>query len=184
MICTGLLVGLALGEVSLPMSGTSVAVPLPYDVIAAGVAVAAYRTFFSMTWLMLPIPIVTRMIAHAVRWATISLVGGSAEMGALVACLFVGTVITPVADRLRLPFVALAFSSVASLIPGVFLFRMGGGLVALAALGGKAPPELLLATIADGSTATLIMLAMTLGLILPKMLIEQVCPNIVSRRRP
>ena len=71
-----------------------------------------------------------------------------------------------------MPFAAFAFASVVSLIPGVFLFRMGGGLVALAALGGKAPPDLLLVTIADGSTAVLIMLAMTFGLILPKMFIE------------
>ena len=183
MICTGLLLGLALGGVALPVSATSVPVPLPCDVIAAGVAVAAYGTFFSMTWRTLPIPIVTGMVAHAARWATISLAGGSVEIGALVACLFVGIVITPVADRLRLPFAALAFASVVSLIPGVFLFRMGGGLVALAALGGKAPSELLLATIADGSTATLIMLAMALGLILPKMLIERVCPHIVGGQR-
>jgi uncharacterized membrane protein YjjP (DUF1212 family) len=183
VICTGLLVGLALGGVALPVSETSVPVPLPYDVIAAGVAVAAYGTFFSMTWRTLPIPIVTGMIAHAARWATISLGGSSVETGAFVACLFVGIVITPVADRLRLPFAAFAFASVVSSIPGVFLFQMGGGLVALAALGGKAPPELLLATIADGSTATLIMLAMAFGLILPKMIIEHVCPDIVTRRR-
>jgi uncharacterized membrane protein YjjP (DUF1212 family) len=183
MICTGLLGGLALGGVALPVSETSVSVKLPYDVIAAGVAVAAYGTFFSMSWRALPIPIVIGMIAHAARWATISLAGSSVETGALVACLFVGIVITPVADRLRLPFAALAFASVVSLIPGVFLFRMGGGLVALATLGGKAPPELLVATIADGATATLIMLAMALGLILPKMLIEQVFPDIVRHRR-
>ena len=77
VICTGLLVGLALGGVALPVSETSVPVPLPYDVIAAGVAVAAYGTFFSMTWRTLPIPIVTGMIAHAARWATISLGGSS-----------------------------------------------------------------------------------------------------------
>ena len=121
------------------------------------------------------------MLAHAARWATISQGGGSVEMGALVACLFVGIVITPIADRLRMPFAAFAFASVVSLIPGVFLFRMGGGLVALAALGGKAPPELLLVTIADGSTAVLIMLSMALGLIVPKMIIEHfrsaTCPR-------
>ena len=180
-ICTGLLAGLALGGVTLPVSGPSVPVPLLYDVIAAGVAVAAYGTFFAMPWRTLPIPILVGMLAHAARWATISLGGGSVETGALVACLFVGIVITPIADRLRMPFAAFAFASVVSLIPGVFLFRMGGGLVALAALGGKAPPDLLLATIADGSTAVLIMLAMTLGLILPKMIIEHfrsaACPR-------
>jgi uncharacterized membrane protein YjjP (DUF1212 family) len=171
-ICTGLLAGLALGGVTLPVYGPSVPVPLLYDVIAAGVAVAAYGTFFAMPWRTLPIPILVGMLAHAARWATISLGGGSVETGALVACLFVGIVITPIADRLRMPFAAFAFASVVSLIPGVFLFRMGGGLVALAALGGKAPPDLLLVTIADGSTAVLIMLAMTFGLILPKMIIE------------
>ena len=180
MICIGLLTGLALGGVTLPVAGVSVPVPLAYDVIAAGIAVAAYGTFFNMPWRMLPIPIATGMVAHAARWATIS-VGGSVEAGAFVACLFVGIVMTLVADLLRLPFAAVAFASVVSLIPGVFLFRMGGGLVALATLGASAPPALLLATFADGATALLIMLAMALGLILPKMLIEQLCPGIVGR---
>ena len=41
---------------------------------------------------------------------------------------------TPIADYLRLPFAGLAFASVVSLIPGVFLFRMAGGMVELATL--------------------------------------------------
>jgi uncharacterized membrane protein YjjP (DUF1212 family) len=180
-ICTGLMAGLASGGVTLPVSGPSVPVPLLYDMVAAGVAVAAYGTFFNMPWRTLPIPILVGMLAHAARWATISPGGGSVEMGALVACLFVGIVITPIADRLRMPFAAFAFASVVSLIPGVFLFRMGGGLVALAAPGGKASPDLLLVTIADGSTAVLIMLSMALGLIVPKMIIEHfrsaTCPR-------
>jgi uncharacterized membrane protein YjjP (DUF1212 family) len=55
MICTGLLLGLALSGVSLPASGPSHSAPLGYDVIAAGIAVAAYGTFFAMPWRMLPI---------------------------------------------------------------------------------------------------------------------------------
>ena len=182
MICTGLLAGLALGGVALSVSVASVPVPLVYDVIAAGIAVAAYGTFFDMPWRMLPIPIVIGMAAHAARWATIALARGSVVEGAFIACLLVGTVITPIVDRLRLPFAAFAFASVVSLIPGVFLFRMGGGLVALATLGAKASPELLLATIADGSTAVLIMLAIALGLIFPKMLIEYCFPDLVGYR--
>ena len=57
---------------------------------------------------------------------------------------------------------------------------MAGGFVGLIALGGKASPDLLVSAIADGATALLIVLAMTFGLILPKMCIEhstRVLPN-------
>src|SRR5712692_801982 len=104
MICTGLLVGLSLGGVTLPVSGPSHPVPLGYDVLAAGVAVAAYGTFFAMPWRMLTIPILIGMLAHAARWAFVSMAGVSVETGALVACLVVGTIVTPIADRLRMPF--------------------------------------------------------------------------------
>jgi uncharacterized membrane protein YjjP (DUF1212 family) len=172
MICAGLLTGLSFGSVSLPASAPSYPVPLGYDVLAAGVAVAAYGTFFAMPWRMLPIPIAIGMLAHASRWAMISLAGASVQTGALVACLIVGIVITPIADRLRLPFAAFAFASVVSLIPGVYLFRMAGGFVDLVTLGDKASVDMLLNTIADGTTAMLIILAMAIGLILPKMCIE------------
>ena len=172
MICMGLLLGLSFGAVSLPVSGPSYPVPLKYDVIAAGVAVAAYSTFFAMPWRMVPIPIVIGMLAHAARWATISVAGASVETGALVACLVVGTIVSPIADRLRLPFAAFAFASVVSLLPGVFLFRMAGGFVSLTARAGSASPELLVHTIADGTTAFLIILAMTFGLIVPRMCIK------------
>ena len=172
MICVGLLIGLYCGGVSLPASGPSFPIPLAYDVTAAAVAVAAYGTFFSMPWRMLPIPIVIGALAHACRWAVIWIGGGSVETGALIACLAAGTLVTPIADRLRLPFAALGFASVVSLIPGVFLFRMAGGLVELISRGGDASPDLLLTTLMDGMTAFLIFLAMSFGLIAPKMLIE------------
>lgn len=183
MICTGLLTGLSFGGVSLPASAPSYPVPLGYDVIAAGVAVAAYGTFFAMPWRMLPIPIAIGMLAHASRWAMISLAGASVQTGALVACLVVGIIVTPIADRLRLPFAAFAFASVVSLIPGVFLFRMTGGFVALVTLGEKASVDLLLNTIADGTTAMLIILAMAFGLILPKMCIEHFYPGLANPLR-
>jgi uncharacterized membrane protein YjjP (DUF1212 family) len=182
MICAGLLAGLWFGGVSLPASGPSFPVPLGYDVVAAAVAVAAYGTFFAMPWRMLPIPILIGALAHACRWAVIAMGGGSVETGALVACLVVGTLVTPIADRLRLPFAAVGFAAVVSLIPGVFLFRMAGGLVDLVAAGGKASPELLLSTVTDGMTAMLIFLAMAFGLIAPKMLIEHFYSRISDHR--
>jgi uncharacterized membrane protein YjjP (DUF1212 family) len=172
MICIGLLLGLSAGGVAFPVSGPASLAPLGYDVIAAGIAVAAYGTFFGMPWRMLPVPIVIGMAAHAFRWAMISFGGVSAEAGALAACLLVGTVVTPISDRLRLPFAGIAFASVVSLIPGVYLFRMAGGLVGLVAAGASAPPDLIAGIISDGFSAFLIILAMAFGLICPKMLIE------------
>ena len=63
-------------------------------------------------------------------------------------------------------------------MPGVFLFRMAGGLLELAAQGSAAGPQLLIPLVTDGVTALLIVLAMTIGLIVPRMLIEW-----FSRRR-
>jgi uncharacterized membrane protein YjjP (DUF1212 family) len=178
VICAGLLTGLAFGGVSLAPSVPSYPVPLGYDVIAAGVAVAAYGTFFAMPWRVLPIPVTIGMLAHASRWAAISLAGASVQTGAFVACLIVGIIMTPISDRLRLPFAALAFSSVVSLIPGVYLFRMAGGLVELVTSGENASTGALSNTIADGTTAMLILLAMAFGLILPKMCIEYLYPDL------
>ena len=172
MICAGLLIGLAICGVSLPASGASVRVPLGYDVLAAGVAVAAYGTFFSMPWRMLPIPMVVGMLAHAARWGVVSGLGLSAAWGAFVACFLVSAIMTPVADRLHLPFAGLAFASVVSLIPGVFLFHMAGGLVSLVSLGAATPPDIVQTVMSDGATATLIMMAMAIGLIVPKLSLE------------
>jgi uncharacterized membrane protein YjjP (DUF1212 family) len=183
MICTGLLLGLALVGESLPASGTSQPVPLGYDVIAAGIAVAAYGTFFAMPWQMLPIPVLIGMLAHASRWGAISVAGASAETGALVACLVVGVIITPIADHMKLPFAGVAFASVVSLIPGVFLFRMAGGMVDLVTLGARAPQELLVQIVTDGTTALLIILAMAFGLIFPRMCIPYFTQPLFHRSR-
>jgi hypothetical protein len=60
---------------------------------------------------------------------------------------------------------------VVSMMPGVYLFRMTSGLVQLA--GGSEPTlQLISATIADGMTASIIILAMSLGLIIPKMIVD------------
>lgn len=172
MICAGLVIGLALGGTNLPASGSFNPVPFGYDVLAAGVAVAAYGSFFNMPWHMLPIPIVVGMLAHASRWAVISLAGASVAFGALVACLVVGLIITPIANYLRLPFAGVAFASVVSLIPGIFLFRLAGGMTEIVTSGSRIPQELVSQIFIDGTTAMLIILSMAFGLIVPKLCIE------------
>jgi len=176
LICAGGLLGFTAGGAKLVIAASSPPVPLIFDVIAAGCAVASFGTFFSMPWRLLAFPIALGMVAHAARWALIALAGGNAPTGALVACALVGVVATPVVDRLHLPFAAVAFSAVVSLMPGFFLFNAATGLAELVAIGPSAPAALLTSIAANGATAFLIIMAMTLGLILPRMLFERVLP--------
>jgi uncharacterized membrane protein YjjB (DUF3815 family) len=64
-ISVGLLFGFALLGVSLPADPSGRVVPLWQDVIAAGVAVAAYGVFFSTPLHMLPWPVAVGMFGHA-----------------------------------------------------------------------------------------------------------------------
>ena len=87
---------------------------------------------------------------------------------------------TPIANRLHFPFAAFAFASVVSLIPGAYLFHMAAELLAVMDAGSGGDVQLLMATFVDGATASAILLAMALGLSLPKLLMESLVPTLAG----
>jgi uncharacterized membrane protein YjjB (DUF3815 family) len=165
-ICAGLLLGLWLLGASLPISPPERSIPLALDLVAAGFAVSALGSFYSLPWRYLPLPIGAGVVAHGIHWLVLDL-GGSGHAATFAACLFVGIAMRLLARRLRLPFAAMSFAAVVAMMPGAVLIRMAAGMLQLAQLGEKAPAELMFAILTDTTTALLVLLAMGFGLVFP-----------------
>ncbi|UZE49850.1 threonine/serine exporter family protein [Rhodopseudomonas sp. P2A-2r] len=180
-ISAGLLIGLSISAARFAPTDAVAAVPLLYDVCAAGIAVAAYGVFFNMPWRMLALPIGIGMAAHALRWEMIDF-GASAPLAAFAVCALVGCCMAPLSRRLRVPFGASSFAAVVSLIPGIFMFQTAAD--ALSLIGhGSASAAVLTEIARNVVTASLILTAMTAGLIVPKMTFDYFATPARSFRR-
>ena len=175
-IGAGLALALALFGTDLPVQPSGRSVPLWLDVLAAAIAAASYPVYFAMPYRLIVFPVVIGAVAHGLRsWAMTDL-GLNIAIGATLACLLVGIVMAPISHRLRVPYAAVAFAAVVSLVPGVYVFRM---LNALGELPFGGTGASLLGAVSDGTTAALIVLGMAVGLAVPKHVYNQ----LISRRK-
>ncbi|MET0323564.1 MAG: threonine/serine exporter family protein [Duganella sp.] len=184
-ISAGLLVAFGVLGIDLPPAPAGRAVALWAAVMAGALAAACFSIFFSMPLRLVGWPVLTAMIADGMRWAAMTWGHAGPVMGAGVAGLVVGAILTPVARRHHLPFAGIGFASVVSLMPGVLVFRMAGGLLALPAAVPADVLPLLQATVSDGLTALMVIAAMTIGIVMPKHAFDtlSVLPSFSGRRR-
>lgn len=166
-IAAGLLLGLAGLGVTLPVAAAGYAVPLWQDSLAAGIAAGCFSIFYVTPKRFIIYPVAAGMVGHGLCKIVLADFGWSWPAGALLACLFAGLVLAPLARRRHLPFSALGFAAVVSLMPGIFFFRAVSGLIQIAN-GGADALALVPATIGAAVTAAMIVIAMTIGLIIPK----------------
>jgi uncharacterized membrane protein YjjB (DUF3815 family) len=68
------------------------------------------------------------------------------------------------------------------MVPGVYLFRMASGLLQIAD-SAQTSPQLVSATIADGITAAAVTLTLCLGLVVPKLVIDQLAGRWATDRK-
>ena len=180
-ISSGLLLGLACFGVYLPLYfPSSPIVPVWQDCLAAGVAVSAYSIFYSTPFSLLAWPLGVGMLAHMIRWESMTNFGASNITGSFCACLVTGVILTFVAYRKKLPFVAISFAAVVSIIPGIYIFKMTSGLLQLAS-GSNTTLALISTTMSDSLTAVLITLAMSIGLLVPKIAFDFVMEKSLQR---
>lgn len=133
---------------------------------------------------MLAWPAMIGITAHALRWWAMSAFGVDAAMGAGIACLLVGAALVPVMRKCHLPFAVVGFASVVSLMPGIFIFRMGSALLGVQQQSPAGTAALVGDALSDAITALLIVVAMTLGPVMPKHLYNPLVAPSPSHGQP
>ena len=166
-IGAGLLAGLTLGGAQLIVDPAGRDIPLWLDAGSAGIVAVCYGIFYSAPLRILVWPFVVGAAVHALHWISLEVWHLEPYVGAGLACLAAAAILIPVSRRFQLPFSAIGFASVVSLMPGVLIFRALAGLAELQTATGPTSEQLLVSTINDANTAWLTIFAMAVGFILP-----------------
>ncbi|GGL92459.1 threonine/serine exporter family protein [Nakamurella endophytica] len=165
-IGAGLVVGLTAGGADLVLDPAGRDVPLWLDAAAAGVVAVCYGVFYSAPLRILVWPLVVGAAVHALRWVAIEHWHLESYLAAGLACLVAGLVLLPVCRRFQVPFSAVGFASVVSLMPGLLVFRTVAGLAMLQDASGQRAQQLVQGVMNDSTVALLTVAAMAIGFIL------------------
>jgi uncharacterized membrane protein YjjP (DUF1212 family) len=174
-LATGILVATALGValgawVTLGPSTVSTtpseATPLtlPLDAVLAGIAACGFGAFYNAPWRVLWVSILCGVVGHGLRYVCLDYM--SVDIATLFACLAIGLIANVAADRLHLPFSALAFAGAVPMMPGVFIYQSIAGAIRLSAGSTVADPILASTTLALSFKSFFVIGAIALGLLI------------------
>jgi uncharacterized membrane protein YjjP (DUF1212 family) len=174
-LATGILIATALGVVlggwlilgpaTLSTSPSeAIQLTLALDATLAGVAACGFGAFYNAPWRVLWVSILCGVVGHGLRYLCLDYMG--VEVATLLACLAIGLIANTAADRLHLPFSAVAFAGAVPMMPGVFIYQSIAGAMRLSAGGTAADPALAAATLALSFKSVFVVGAIALGLLI------------------
>ncbi|GIT79432.1 hypothetical protein LLS1_11010 [Leifsonia sp. LS1] len=166
-IGAGLVIGLTIGGANLIPEPGGREVPVLLDAVAAGVVAVCYGVFYSAPVRILYWPLLVGGAVHALRWTAITVWHWDSALAAALACLLAAGVLLPASRRFGVPFAAVGFASVVSLMPGVLIFRVLDGLTVLQRSSGEAAQRLLVEIVQDATEAGLTVFGMAVGILIP-----------------
>ncbi len=176
-ISAGLIAGLMIGGQSLLSAPSPSPVPLWLDAGCGGVAAVCYAIFYATPRRMLVWPFVAGMTAHVVRSQAQTRLGLGIVEASAIASLIAGAILLPASRRHHLPAAGIGFASVVSMLPGVMLFPMGSAFFAMSHHGAASEQELALGALGEATTSVLVVMAIAIGLLLPKLILDLVLPK-------
>ena len=156
---------LTLGPATLSTAPSeSIQLTLALDAMLAGVAACGFGAFYNAPWRVLWVSILCGVVGHGLRYLCLDHM--SVEISTLFACLAIGLIANGAADRLHLPFSAVAFAGAVPMMPGVFIYQSIAGAMRLSAAGSAADPALAAATLALSFKSVFVVGAIALGLLI------------------
>jgi uncharacterized membrane protein YjjP (DUF1212 family) len=136
---------------------------LPLDMALAGLAACGFGAFYNAPWRVLWVSILCGVIGHGIRYLCLDYAG--VELATLYACFAIGLIANFAADRLQLPFSAVAFAGAVPMMPGVFIYQSLAGAMRLSASGAAADPALAAASLALSWKSVFVVGAIATGLL-------------------